>query len=159
MFSFFSMQHNTFKVVSAYAIATWLIITFLIAVPPTFAVEEKEINNSKLHNSVAVLPFENKSPNPDDAYFTAGIHEQILDRLTKIRDIRPISRPSILIYEGTEKSVAEIASETNVETIMKGSVRYADNKINIAVQFLDASNNKQLSCPPKLDPDLGVKLS
>ena len=128
MFSFFSIQRNTFKAGSAYAITIWFVITFLIAVPPTFAVEEKEINNPKLHNSVAVLPFENLSPNPDDAYFTVGIHEQILDRLTKVRDIRPISRPSILIYEGTEKSVAEIASATNVETIMKGSVRYADNK-------------------------------
>ncbi len=146
MTSFFSIQQkrNTFKVGSAYAIAIRLVITFLVAVPPAFAAEEKELNNTVLRNSVAVLPFENLSPNPDDAYFAVGIHQEILDHLAKIHDISVISRPSVLHFDGTEKTPAEIATEFNVETVMKGNVHYADNRINIAVQHIDASNNKQL---------------
>ena len=145
MTSYLSVQqHIIFKVGSAYAIAIGLVVSFLIVVPPAFADEENEINNPKLHNSVAVLPFDNLSPNPDDAYFAVGIHQQILDHLTKIRDINPIYRPSVLRYEDTDKAIAEIAAELNVETIMKGSVRYVDNQFNIDVQLIDASNNIQL---------------
>ena len=97
-----------------------------------------------LHNSVAVLPFENLSSNPDDAYFAVGIHEEILDNLAKIQDLSAISRLSVLRYEGADKSIPEIASELNVETVMKGSVGYADNRINIDVQLFDASGNDQL---------------
>ena len=57
-----------------------------------------------LRNSVAVLPLENLSPNPDDAYFAAGIHEEILNRLTKIQDLSVIARTSVKRYRDTEKS-------------------------------------------------------
>ena len=144
MFSFFSMQHNTFKVVSAYAIATWLIITFLIAVPPTFAVEEKEINNSKLHNSVAVLPFENKSPNPDDAYFAEGVYRNISNELEDIRDMSVILPATVARFIGSDKSFPEIASELNVETILMGNVSYSDNRFDISVQLIEGSNNSPL---------------
>ena len=143
---FFSMQQqrNIFKVGAAYGISKVLIITFLIAVPSTFADEEKEISNTVLNNSVAVLPFENLSPNPNDAYFAVGIHEEIIDHLAKLHDMSVISRNSVLRYEGSDKSIHEIANELNVETIMKGSVRYADNQITLTVRLFDVATINQL---------------
>jgi len=101
-------------------------------------------SNAALNNSVAVLPFENLSPNPDDAYLSAGIHEQLLFQLTKIRDINPISRPAAIRNAGDGKSIAEIAAMLNVETIMTGSVRYENDRVNMVVNLIDASTNNQL---------------
>jgi len=97
-----------------------------------------------LHNSVAVLPFENLNPNPDDAYFAVGIHKEILDNLAKIRDITVIPGISVVRYQSSDNSIAEITAELNVATLMKGSVRYSDDMVNIAVQLFDASGNNQL---------------
>ena len=116
----------------------------MVAVPPTFAVEATEKANTVLHNSVAVLPFENLSPNLDEAYFAAGIHEELLIQFPKIRDMNMISSISVVLYEDSDKSTAEIASELNVESIMKGSVRYTGNRIGIAIQLFDASGKNQL---------------
>ncbi len=103
-----------------------------------------EATKAVLQNSVAVLPFENLSPNPDDAYLAIGIHQETLDYLAKIQNINLISRPSVFRYEGTVKTIAEIASELNVETILKGSVHYAYNRITIDVWLFDDSGNNQL---------------
>ncbi len=143
---FYSVKHprKTSKVDVRRAIVLYLIIQFPVTVLPAFADEEVEKNNPVLHNSIAILPFENLSSNSDNAYFAVGIHGEILDQLAKIRDINPISRPSLLRYKDRHMPIAEIASELNVETIMKGSVHHTNNRINIAVQLIDASNNKQL---------------
>ena len=97
-----------------------------------------------LPNSVAVLPFENLSPNPDDAYFAAGLHEEILSQLAKLRDLSVISRTSVLRYAGTGLSIPEIAKELNVETVMEGSVRYANNRVRITTQLIDAATDEHL---------------
>lgn len=97
-----------------------------------------------LRNSVAVLPLENLSPNPDDAYFAAGIHEEILNYLAKIRDVSVIARTSVKRYAGSDKSVAEIAAELGVGTVMEGSVRYADDRVRVTAQLIDAATEKHL---------------
>ena len=79
-------------------------------------------------NSIAVLPFGNLSPDPDDAYFAVGIHEEILSQLTKLGDLHVASRTSVQSYAGTQKPTPEIARELNVETVLDGSVRYADGQ-------------------------------
>ena len=103
-----------------------------------------EEKTAVLRNSVAVLPFENLSTNPDDAYFAIGFHQEILEHLAKIRDIKSISRTSVLHYDNSVTSIAEIASELNVETVMKGSFSYADNRININVELFDTSDKNPL---------------
>ena len=133
-----------FKIRIVYTILAWLVAQTMLAVPATFTVESTERNETVLHNSVALLPFENLSPNPDDTYFSVGIHQEILDHLSKIRNINMISRLSVLRYENDNRPVSEIASELNVATIMKGRVGYIDNQITIALQLFDASNNDQL---------------
>jgi TolB-like protein len=103
-----------------------------------------EPRDTVLANSVAVLPFENLSPNPDDAYFAAGIHEQVLNQLAKINDLTVIARTSVLRYAGTDVSIPDIARELNVETVMEGSVRYADGNVRITTQLIDAATEAHL---------------
>ena len=97
-----------------------------------------------LRNSVAVLPLENLSPNPDDAYFAAGIHEEILNCLTKIKDLSVIARTSVKKYRDTDKSIAEIAAELGVGTVMEGSVRYAGERVRVTAQLIDAATQDHL---------------
>jgi TolB-like protein/Tfp pilus assembly protein PilF len=97
-----------------------------------------------LRKSIAVLPLDNLSPNPEDAYFAAGIHEEILNQLTKIQDLSVIARTSVLQYEGVRRSISDIADELKVATIMEGSVRYAGSRVRVTAQLIDAATNMHL---------------
>jgi len=97
-----------------------------------------------LPNSVAVLPFENLSPDPDNAYFAAGIHEEVLNQLAKIRALNIIARTTMMQYAARDRSIPEIAAELNVETVMEGSVRYADGRVLITAQLIDPVTNAHL---------------
>jgi adenylate cyclase len=97
-----------------------------------------------LPNSIAVLPFENMSPNPDHAYFAAGIHEEILNSLAKLKSLAVIARTSVLQYAGVQKPIAEIANALGVGTIMEGSVRYAGNRVRVTAQLIDAGTGAHL---------------
>ena len=97
-----------------------------------------------LPNSVAVLPFENLSPDPNHAYFAAGIHEEILNHLVKLSALNVIAPTSMRQYANTEKSIPEIADELNVETVMGGSVRYAGGQIRITTQLNDGTTGAHL---------------
>jgi len=110
--------------------------------PPSIGVElapaiAEDQPREVLPNSVAVLPFENVSPNSDDAYFATGIHEEILNQLAKLSALNVIARTSMRQYANTEKSIPEIARELNVETVMEGSVRYARGQVRITTQLND----------------------
>ncbi len=96
-----------------------------------------EDTDGRLPNSVAVLPFENMSVDPEEAFYASGIHEEILSQLVKLSALNVIARTSVLQYEDTDKSVPEIARELNVETVMEGSVRYAAGQIRITAQLND----------------------
>ena len=99
--------------------------------------EASETAVGVLPNSIAVLPFENLSPDPDNAYYAAGIHEEILNQLAKLSALNVIARTSMRQYANTDKSIPEIASELNVETVMEGSVRYDAGRIRITTQLND----------------------
>ena len=121
----------------------------LVDEPPDETIEPistnlEEQQRNVLPNSVAVIPFENFSPDPDHAYFAAGIHEKILNQLAKVSALNVIARTSVLQYANTEKSVIEIASEMNVETVMEGSVRYADGLVRITTQLNDGFTGAHL---------------
>ena len=84
------------------------------------------------------------SPDPDDAYFAVGIHEEILSQLTKLGDLRVASRTSVQSYAGTQKPTPEIARELNVETVLDGSVRYADGRVLVTAHLSDGATNATL---------------
>ncbi|MBL4571740.1 MAG: hypothetical protein JKY86_01530 [Gammaproteobacteria bacterium] len=94
--------------------------------------------------AIAILPLENLSPDPSNAYFAAGIHEEILNRIFKIGDIRVISRTTVLRYQDSELTLQEIARELNVAAIMEGSVRFANNRVRITIQLIRASDDTHL---------------
>lgn len=97
-----------------------------------------------LPDSVAVLPFANLSPDPDNAYFAAGVHEEILNQLAKIRGVNVIARTSVLRYADNPPPVPDIARELKVETVMEGSVRYAGDAVRVTAQLIDGNSGAHL---------------
>ena len=73
-------------------------------------------------NSIAVLPFANRSMQQEDQFFTDGLHDDLLTQLAKIGDLRVISRTSMMKYRDTEKSIPEIGAELGVSTILEGGI-------------------------------------
>jgi len=94
--------------------------------------------------SVAVLPFENLSPNPDDAYFAAGLHSEILNNLGRVSRLRVIARTSVLQYAGASVPINEIANDLNVDAVMEGSVRYADDQVRVTAQLNDGETGQKI---------------
>jgi len=94
--------------------------------------------------SIAVLPFDNRSRNVDDEYFTEGIHDDLLTNLARIGALKVISRTSVTKYKDTEKTIPEIAAELGVATIMEGAVQRSGNTVRINVQLIDANTDEHL---------------
>jgi len=86
---------------------------------------------------LAVLPFDNISPDPNDAYFADGMTEAMILKLSKIKDLTVIARSSVIRYKGKSKGAAEIGSELNVSKLLEGSVRKAGDLLRISVQLVD----------------------
>ena len=119
----------------------------------TIAEEIVEDIADRLPNSIAVLPFENVSPDPDDAYFAVGVHDAILTHLSKLQNVNVIGRTSVLQYPGSGKTIPEIADELNVEMVMEGSVRYAGDQVQVTARLLDGMTNNLMWTEP-YDGDL-----
>jgi len=94
--------------------------------------------------SIAVLPFENLSEDKANAYFADGIQEEILTRLSRIRDLKVISRTSTQRFKNTSEQISEIAKQLGVATILEGSVRKAGDKVRVHVQLIDTANDAHL---------------
>jgi TolB-like protein len=112
--------------------------------PPALPVAVLPAEPQFLHNSIAVLPFDNLSPDPNDAYFAAGMHEEVLNQLAKIKDLSIIARTSVLQYAGAKRPISEIAAELKVGAVMEGSVRYAGDRVRITAQLNDAKTGMHL---------------
>jgi TolB-like protein/class 3 adenylate cyclase/Tfp pilus assembly protein PilF len=94
--------------------------------------------------SIAVLPFENLSRDPDNAYFADGIQDEILTRLSKIADLKVISRTSTQHYKSAPENLPEIAKQLGVAHILEGSVQKAGNAVHINVQLIKAATDAHL---------------
>ncbi len=94
--------------------------------------------------SVAVLPLENLSGNPEQEYFTDGMTEALISDLAKIGSLRVISRTSAMQYRGVRKSLPEIARELNVDAVVEGSVLRAGDVVRITAQLIDARSDMHL---------------
>lgn len=98
----------------------------------------------KIDKSIAVLPFENFSDDKENAFFADGIQDDILTNLSKISDLKVISRTSVMGYRGKQKNVREIGKALGVSTILEGSVRKAGNRVRVNVQLIDARNDEHI---------------
>jgi TolB-like protein len=94
--------------------------------------------------SIAVLPFENLSRDPDNAYFADGIQEEILTRLAKIAALKVISRTSTQRYQSKPSNLAEIAKQLGVAHILEGSVQKAADQVRVNVQLINARTDFHL---------------
>jgi len=101
--------------------------------------------NREAIDSIAVLPLENLSGNPEQEYFADGMTEALISELTKMSALRRvISRTSVMQYKGAPKSMPEIAQELNVDTVVEGSVLLVGEKVRITVQLIEAEADKFL---------------
>jgi TolB-like protein len=94
--------------------------------------------------SIAVLPFENRSRDEDDEFFVSGVHDDLLTNLARIGSLKVISRTSVSKYKETEKTIPEIAAELGVATVMEGAVQRSGDTIRINVQLIDAQTDEHL---------------
>jgi serine/threonine protein kinase/Flp pilus assembly protein TadD len=94
--------------------------------------------------SVAVLPFENLSRDPDSSYFADGIQEEILTRLAGIADLKVISRTSTQLYQSKPRNLREIAKQLGVANILEGSVQKAADQVRVNVQLINAQTDSHL---------------
>ncbi len=94
--------------------------------------------------SLAVLPLDNLSHDPEQDYFADGMTEELITELAQIRALRVISRTSIMQYKGTHKSVPEIARELRVDAILEGSVLRSGDRVRITAQLIEGSVDRHL---------------
>ena len=97
-----------------------------------------------VEKSIAVLPFENLSRDPDNAYFADGIQDEILTRLAKIADLKVISRTSTQHYKSAPENLPEIARQLGVAHILEGSVQKSGDAVRVNVQLIKAANDSHL---------------
>ena len=93
---------------------------------------------------IAVLPFANFSPDPNDEYFADGITEEVISTLSKIQGFAVISRTSVMQYKKTPKSIKAVSRELEAGMILEGSVRKAGNRLRVTVQIIDAAKDRHM---------------
>jgi TolB-like protein/class 3 adenylate cyclase len=96
------------------------------------------------NKSIAVLPFANMSADPENEYFSDGITEDIITKLSKVSDLKVISRTSVMQYKGENRNLREIAIELGVGVVVEGSVRKAEDQVRVTAQLIDAESDEHL---------------
>jgi eukaryotic-like serine/threonine-protein kinase len=110
------------------------------------AISSAAANSAGVANthSIAVLPFENLSDDKANAYFADGIQEDILTTLSKIGDLKVISRTSVMAYRGKASNIREIGKALGVSSILEGGVRRVGNRVRVNVQLINAESDEQI---------------
>ena len=116
------------------------------ASPVEPATEEKPVPRLALPDkpSIAVLPFQNMSGDPEQEYFADGITEDILTELSRFRELLVISRNSVFAYKGKAINAQKVAKELSVQYVVEGSVRKSGSRVRITVQLIDAETDRHL---------------
>jgi len=112
------------------------------SVPP--AAETKPTAPVVSDKSIAVLPFENRSTDKENAFFTDGVQEDILTNLSNLHELRVVSRTSVEQYRGTNKTMKQAGAELGVAYLLEGSVQRAGNKVHVTGQLIDARTDAHL---------------
>ena len=98
----------------------------------------------KIDRSIAVLPFQNLSDEKENAYFADGVQDDLLTNLSKIGDLKVISRTSVMPYRATQSNAREIGKALGVGTILEGSVRRVGNRVRVNVQLINVANDQHI---------------
>ena len=120
-----------------------LVAAFAVALP--FYWHRNPTKSSIPEKSIAVLPFENLSDDKENAYFAAGIQDDVLTSLAQIHDLKVISHTSVMAYQKPGgRNMREIGQALGVANVLEGSVRRAGNRVLVNVQLIDARNDQHL---------------
>jgi serine/threonine protein kinase/tetratricopeptide (TPR) repeat protein len=119
-------------------------VTLILGVSAFFVFRSARVHLVAPEKSIAVLPFENLSRDPDNAYFADGIQEEVLTRLTSIADLKVISRSSTQRYQSKPRNLGEIAKQLGVANILEGSVQKAADQVRVTVQLVNAQTDSHL---------------
>jgi TolB-like protein len=114
-----------------------------------FLVQRWRVENATLNpssnKSIAVLPFENLSPDPNNAYFADGVQDEILTRLASLADLKVISRTSVMQYKSSAaRDLRKIGRQLGVARVVEGTVQRAGNRVRVNAQLIDVSANRGL---------------
>jgi len=136
-----SSRKHTWLHVVLIAAAISLGLFFLVR----FAASPKPIGSADVSaKSIAVLPFDNLSRDPDNAYFAEGVQDEILTRLAKVADLKVISRTSTQKYKSAPDNLRAIAQQLGVANILEGSVQKANDQVRVNVQLINALTDAHL---------------
>jgi TolB-like protein/Tfp pilus assembly protein PilF len=137
-----SVQRATGRILDFIIIGVLLLVIAMLIVGrrPFYS----QTGESIPQKSIAVLPFENLSRDPDNAYFAEGIQEEILTRLTGIADLKVVSRSSTQQYQSKPRNLREIAKQLGVVNILEGSVQKAADQVRVNVQLVNAQTDSHL---------------
>jgi serine/threonine protein kinase/Tfp pilus assembly protein PilF len=125
--------------------STTVLVTLLVALAAGLSVTVWNREPAVvIPKSIAVLPFENLSPDPNSAYFAEGIHEEILTRLASIGGLKVISRTSTQQYQSKPRNLREIGKQLGVANILEGSVQKAADQVRVNVQLIKAQSDSHL---------------
>src|SRR6478672_11804614 len=105
---------------------------------------DKAAQSSIPKKSIAVLPFDNLSRDPDNAYFCEGVQDEILTRLAKVADLKVISRTSTQHFKSAPDNLPQIAKQLGVMNILEGSVQKANDQVRVNVQLINALTDAHL---------------
>jgi len=137
--------HRTGRTLDFLIIAVLLVIIGVFAYQRFGLSQKTSVSVSAIpEKSIAVLPFENRSRDPDNAYFADGIQDEILTRLAKIADLKVISRTSTQHYKSAPENLSEIARQLGVAHIVEGSVQKSGDSVRVNVQLIKAANDSHL---------------
>ncbi len=128
------LKKSPAKIIALVAIVIILITVFMLLQP----------EKNKGIDSIAVLPLENISGNPEQEYFVSGMHETLIAELSKISALKVISRTSTMQYKDTKKQARQIAKELGVKALIEGSVLREGDQVRITVQLIDGTTDKQI---------------
>jgi TolB-like protein/Flp pilus assembly protein TadD len=113
--------------------------------PDDPSAETNRVRHERSENpSIAVLPLDNISPDPGDAHYSEGMHDEIISQLQKISALTVISRTSVMQYREGNKTIPEIAAELGVDFVLEGSVRKEGDRIRLTAQLIDAEHDEHL---------------
>ncbi|MHB8581145.1 MAG: protein kinase domain-containing protein [Ignavibacteriaceae bacterium] len=107
-------------------------------------IESKDLYKNEEKKTIAVLPFENISPDKEADYFADGLAEELITNLSKIKEIKLVARTNTMRYKGTDKDIKTLGRELGARFIMQGSVRKFRDDLRISVQLMDVSQESQL---------------
>ena len=124
----------------AVAVVYFAVDKFVLEAEP----EQASVVREKSIRSLAVLPLENLSGDPEQEYFSDGMTEALIAELGKISALRVISRQSVMRYKGTDKSMPQIAQELGVDAVIEGSVLHSDGRVRITAQLIGTDPERHL---------------